>query len=99
MAGERQRLLGAKHSRPTAQRGLGLAIVEPGVATRDEQEGTGADPDGERLRDPPRLDPQRRRGRSDGGGAFLDLDDRQVGGVAGEPGTDGFETHRPLTRR
>ena len=42
--------------------------------------------------------PQRPGRGLDRGGALRHLDQRQIGGVLGEPGADGFEAH-PLTRR
>ena len=38
MAGDFERLLRPEHPRPSAERRLGLCIVEPRIAARDEQE-------------------------------------------------------------
>ena len=81
MAGQRQGLLRPEHSRPGAELGLALAVVEPGVAAGDEQEDRFADPNRQRLGDPARLDSERAGGGVDRGGALRHLDQRQIGGV------------------
>ena len=96
MAGQLERLLGSKHPRPRAELVLALAVVEPRIAARDEQEQLLAGADGERLGDPPRLDAERLRGGLDGRRAVLDLDQPQVGRMLCEPGADGFEAHSPI---
>ena len=95
VAGERQRLLGPEHARPAAERGLGLGIVEPGVAAGDEQERSRVDPHREGLGDPAGLDAERRGGGGDRRGAFGDLDQRQIGRVLGQPGADGLRLMPP----
>ena len=92
MTGKRQRLVGAKHPRAGAEAGLGLEIVQPRIASGDEQEHL-ARTHRERFSDPPRLNTQRIGGLVDRGGARLDLDDRQIGRALGEVGADGFKAH------
>ena len=70
MAGQRQRLLGAEHARAGAERGFGLAIVEPGIAARDEQEGLVPGADRQRLGDSARRDAERLGRGGDGGRAL-----------------------------
>ena len=62
MTGERERLFGAEHPRAAAERGLGLGIVEPGIAAGDQQEECAVDAHRERLGDAAGLDPKRQRG-------------------------------------
>ena len=95
MAGQFQRFLGAKHSRPAAELRLALAVRQPRVAAGGEEEGGRADPDGQRLGDPRRLDPERPRRVEHGRGAVMRVDDANVRRMLRKPGSDGVEAHSP----
>ena len=88
MAGQLQRLLRPEHPRPRAELVLALAVVEPRIAARDEQEQMIAGADRQRLGDPARLDAERLRGRLDRRRALLDFDQRQVGRICRQPRAD-----------
>jgi hypothetical protein len=94
VAGQRLDLVGAEHAGAAAQCGLGLAVVEPGVAACHDQDDGIADPHRQRLGDLPGLDPQRQRRLVDRGGAGTLVDDRDVRRRLREEGTDGVAAHR-----
>ena len=77
---------GAEHPRPGAELVLALAVVEPRVAARAEQEQMVAGADREGLGDPPGLDAERLRRSVDRRRGLLDLDQAKVGRVVREPG-------------
>ena len=96
MAGQGLDLFGAKHARLAAERGLGLPVVEAGVAAGDDQHDLVADAQRQGLGDLARLHPMRSRGKRHGGAALFGDDNGDVGRVLGEEGADGFEAHRAM---
>ena len=94
MAGQRLDLGQIEHARLGAERRLGLAVVEPGIAARHHQDDALADPQRQRLGDPCGLHAMGGGGQLDRRAALGRDDDRDVGGMGGEEGADGIEAHR-----